>query len=78
MKTIKLKADKAIKEFGLAHAQAILNLQVKMKCKSCWEIVDKEKYEFTKGELNAVKRDKKSTGNKTKPVGSSTGESSPK
>jgi hypothetical protein len=69
MKTIKLTADGVIKEFGPAHAQAILRHQEKTKCVSCWEIVDKDKYEFTKGELHAVKRDKKSTGDKAEPVG---------
>ena len=78
MKTIKLKADGVTKEFGLPHAQAILRLQVKSKCKSCWTIVETDKYEFTKGELNAVKRNKKLTGNETEPVGSSTSKSSSK
>ena len=70
MKAIKLTADGAIKEFGPAHAQAILRHQEKTKCVNCWEIVEKDKYEFTKGELNAIKRNKKPTRDETESVGS--------
>jgi hypothetical protein len=58
MTTIKLTADGVVKEFGLPHAQAMLLLQIKMKCKSCWEIVDGEGYEFNGVELYAIKRNK--------------------
>jgi len=78
MKTIKLRADGITKNFGPAHAQAILKHQEKQKPGSCWVIVDKDEYEFTKGELHAVKRDKKPTGDKTEPVGGSTGKGSAK